>query len=659
MKIAIRQLRLIGISRNYLASFLDNEEVRPLSIVAGEISTGKSSVLEFIDFCLGASSYPRHLEIERQVRSAQLEIGLEGRVYVVERALAEREKVAFVHECALEDLDKPHGKRRHPIDPPGDPNSLSMFLLDHCGLAGVTLKQAPTQESSAVDPLSFRNLMWLAFMPNNRLDSKQLLHEGNRHLFRKMRQVIEVVFEVHDDQAAKLAEAIDEARKRRQQLELDVSSLETFLEEHDVDDALQLESAHSDLESEESRIAAQLMELNRTMRAHSDFARSLRSEYAAKTQEARQLAARNRDRETLLKRLLPLRGQYAEDESKLVFYDEARQLFDPLRVEMCPSCLQRLPHAPHIEEGHCSLCGQEVGLVDAESIDVAAELAAVRLRRREIDRYIEEVGGELRETQAALVVSSAQENELQSRLDNEVAEALSPFVAERDALIGARGDLRNQRTEIQREISWRASLERRRLDMSRLDDRIRLLREQADELEAHRRSRDVVVRELADRFGSILRDFGFPKVDEPKPPSLDADFVPHVRGNPYRDIGSSGALTLISLAWILSLFELAVESGFPHPGFLLIDSPQKNLTPPRDAAAADEFRDPGIALRVWEHISSWSQQAGGAAQLIVVDNEPPDQVLQEVVVRYSGRVDEPPYGLIDNEIPGSVPPPSP
>ena len=82
----------------------------------------------------------------------------------------------------------------------------------------------------------------------------------------------------------------------------------------------------------------------------------------------------------------------------------------------------------------------------------------------------------------------------------------------------------------------------------------------------------------------------------------------------------------------------------------MIDSPQKNLMPEAGAPAGDEFGDPAIPWRVWEHIVGWSGAMGSAAQIIVVDNRPPDVADPYVVVRYSGRGDEPPYGLIDDEI---------
>ena len=49
-------------------------------MIAGAFSTGKSSILEFIAYCLGGRSHPQHAEILRRVRSALLEVELSSRV---------------------------------------------------------------------------------------------------------------------------------------------------------------------------------------------------------------------------------------------------------------------------------------------------------------------------------------------------------------------------------------------------------------------------------------------------------------------------------------------------------------------------------------------------------------------------------------------------
>ncbi|MFN8205341.1 MAG: hypothetical protein U0S48_22520 [Solirubrobacteraceae bacterium] len=63
---------------------------------------------------------------------------------------------------------------------------------------------------------------------------------------------------------------------------------------------------------------------------------------------------------------------------------------------------------------------------------------------------------------------------------------------------------------------------------------------------------------------------------------------------------------------------------------------------PDETAGSDEFSDPAIPRRVWEHLTAWSKSMGQTAQIIVVGNRPPHVADSEVIVRFSGRADEPP-----------------
>jgi hypothetical protein len=92
------------------------------------------------------------------------------------------------------------------------------------------------------------------------------------------------------------------------------------------------------------------------------------------------------------------------------------------------------------------------------------------------------------------------------------------------------------------------------------------------------------------------------------------------------------------------MFELAIESGGPHPGFLMLDSPQKNLAPTPERKR-DEYMDPAIVARMYRHITEWLGRHP-EAQIVIVDHEPPTFVQDRVIVRYTRRADQPPYGLI-------------
>jgi hypothetical protein len=647
VSIRIRRLRLVGATKNYDVNFTSEGRVRPLSVVAGEISTGKTSVLEFIAYGLGAGDHPQHQEVQRQVRSVLLELELSGEVAVVERAAFSDQGVAFVHHCSLDELARPHAKSRRVIEPAGADDSLSMLLLEHCGLAGISLKEAPTKEDSPLHPLSFRDVLWLCFLENPRLDSRALLFEPTYMKNLKLRQVIEVIFGVHDDQLAKLGDQLRKLDEQRLRREGALDSLRAFLDENEVPDRLELAGRREQHERELTATREALTGLEQRMAAATEFATDLRAAYAGARETASRSANAVRYNETLLRRLLPLRAQYGEDERKLTFFSEAKTLFDPLQVEFCPSCLQRLPEAATITGGHCSLCRQPIPEGET-AIDVKAELAAVRARRREIDRYVADVEDGLQQATAEYAEARDTEQRAQADLDSAVAQSLSPYVSERDRLIGERQRLSDAIRQVETQLGWYESLDQRQVEIGRLEEQIVRIRKEIETRREAQINRDELIETLTGRFNSILSDFGFPKLDDPRPPYLDKNFVPHVRDVSYRDIGSAGAMTLISLAWQLALFELAVEEGYPHPGFLMIDSPQKNLTP-EGAPREDEFGDPAIGAHVWHHLVEVSARLGDRAQLIVVDNRPRPEADFAIVVRYTGVRGDDPYGLIDNE----------
>jgi hypothetical protein len=647
--IGVRRLRLTGLSEDYLVDLCDEDgNPRSLAIIAGEISTGKTAVLEFIDYCLGKGRHPAYVEIERQARSAQLEVDLSGEICVIERTLFASENVARIHHCRLAGMGDPHGISKVPLGPAGNPESLNWTLLANAGLEGVILKEAPTQAASGVDPLSFRDVMWLSFLDSDRMLARHnLLFESADHMKRlKLKQLIEVTFGVHDQELASIADRVRLVERERESQKAEIASLETFLREQEVPDRLEVQAlveAHSE---QLGGLRAELGTLDEEMRAASDFADAARRRYGSLRREAGLASVRIRDRDTLLRRLLPLRAQYAEDERKLVFYGEAKQLFDPLHVTVCPSCLQELDEVPEIERNRCTLCGSEIE-TGTEEINVEAERAAIRTRLRAISRYIEEVEEQLGEDRGAYERLSAAESDAQAEMDSDMSEQLAPFVAQRDQLVRAISDLGAERRHLQRQLGWIEGVERRTRELETLQKRIAELRDEQRALEEDRPSRDAVVGDLSARFGELLRAFGFPKLDDPVGPSLDSDFVPHVRGSRYDEIGSRGGITLVALAWQLAIFERAIELGRPHPGFLMIDSPQTNLRPPDQEP--DEFSTEEIGARLWHHLHGWSNGPGRGAQLIVVDHRPPAEVWGAVVAAYSGRADRPPYGLIANE----------
>lgn len=128
---------------------------------------------------------------------------------------------------------------------------------------------------------------------------------------------------------------------------------------------------------------------------------------------------------------------------------------------------------------------------------------------------------------------------------------------------------------MERGLRLYAGLRGRETNVGRLDANLNALREQRNLLADQASERREVVAAVSSRFGQILTDFKYPKLERP---FIDDKWVPHVRDLPYQQ-ASSGARTLLSIAWCLAIFETAVERQLFHPGFLMLDSPQLAIKP--------------------------------------------------------------------------------
>ncbi|SCF19034.1 hypothetical protein GA0074695_4182 [Micromonospora viridifaciens] len=683
--IRVRRLRLVGPERHYQVDFVDREtdNLNSLSVIAGAFSTGKSTVLEFIDYCLGAGDYPRHPEVIAKVLHAFVELELSGTSYVIERGLGDQSGHVFLRPGRLDDGAGPPVERR-PIKPPGSPDSLSSLLLMHCGLEGVQLREAPTQANSGTDPLSFRDLMGLCFLPNERVASKSLLFETQHMKALKLRQVVDVVFDVHDDRAVDLGQRIKDLETRLARARVAYEAAQQIVEEQRLGGRMDLEMARDRAAEELAVVAREQDAIDQRVAAAAGFAEAQRRRHQAAAEEARRADAMLRDRETQLRRMVPLRAQYAADVAKLTMLTEAHQLFDPLQIKVCPACLFALGRTIEVEDGACGLChnpvadangtltlgdvappavpeqngatngtaagpsGGNCALTDVDNslspFDVSTELRATKARLAELTRFVDDLDADVTRLRPRVAAARTAEQQAAAEVDHATTRAISPYLAERDALARRRQDATAAAQLAAAGLQMVSSLERRANDVLRLDRSVKALREELATAGQDRTDRAAIIRTISDRFAAILADWRYPKLSGAR---LNDELVPFVRDLRYTS-ASSGGRTLISLAWILAIFEVSWESGGSHPGFLFLDSPQKNLgqTGERDA----EFADTVTIADFYKHLHTWLAGRGAGAQIIIVDNAPPAEVENDVVVRYSGRADQPPYGLIDDAI---------
>ncbi|WP_143227737.1 hypothetical protein [Actinomyces naeslundii] len=653
--IRIRRLQLFtppGADRTYEVDFTLDGKWRPLSIIAGASQTGKTSTIEYIIYCLGGSSFPEHEEMAHRVAAVALEIEIDGIIHTIERTAAGTpSKFASIWSTSL-DKRSSATETRLTIDPPSDPDSLSQFLLAAFGMRGIRLPLSPSRADSETQALSIRDVSRIFYFRNSRLDSQNLLEErGNPVVAQKLQQTIDLVFNVADASLTQLKDRIRAAEQAKRQAERSTEMLKAIVDSEYPSGPAGVETQESDALKLAAKIRAHIESLDSNELNRQGATEDLRRSLTKAEAEVKAWDVRVRGRESLIDRLRSLALQYADDKKKLIFLKEAERLFNPLHVTHCPACFAELAPHPHItSSGRCSLCNHETNIEgddehsrgDGKQL-IERELAATTRRLDQLNIYLDSLTRELDKFYSSREHASALAKSVAAELDR-VASLPAPFLALRDQLTKQLAEVEKDAAHQTQGIRLWDRVRQSQNEVALRVGQLAQLRKEHRE-QAKRPDRDSVVRAISDRFVRILGEFGYPKLDNAW---LDAKLKPTVRGVNYTK-ASSGGLTLISLAWALALWETAYERKALAPGILIIDSPQKNLG---HSARPDDndFADAKLVNNVYEHVKRWLATAGAGAQIIFVDNSPPLSVEDHVIVRFSGRATQPPFGLIDDAI---------
>ena len=424
-------MRLHGTTRDYEVRFDRDDELLPVSVIAGPIRTGKTTVLRLIDWCLGAGRHPEHPQLER-VTAALLEVDLHGRPHVIARQLFSDATFVQLHATALRGLGEPHGVTKMPVGPPSDSDSLSAFLVDLCGLSGSMIRRRPSADDSETFALSYRNLSWLAYLPVDRLEGHRLLHEDRpQDRMHQHRQTLDIAFDVADAALSRAIARLNAAKLKVASLDTEIRAVERYL----GDDLLtreEIEQRRAKSQKQQDDLEAKLAAIDAGIRASDSYPERLRQRAFEASSAARQISIRLRDRRTLLARLAPLRHQYSDELKKLNFVQEARQVLDPLPVVRCPVCASAL-NAPGIQHGTCELCGQVPPPAPEDAaVDLSSEVRSVEARLRELSNYIAEIDDHVTTLAGEFAEARAVELSTQREIDEAARQAVTPFLGERD-----------------------------------------------------------------------------------------------------------------------------------------------------------------------------------------------------------------------------------
>ncbi|CAJ6804534.1 ATPase involved in DNA repair [Burkholderia pseudomallei] len=568
-----------------------------LNVIYGASNTGKSFIVEAIDFMLGGK--PPLRDIPERVGYDLVLLGLEtldGQSFTLWRSMdgggfrlyEGLHQTPPATDAPYKQLDEQHSDRN-------DAN-LSSFLLSLCGLGGKRVRKNSRNETNS---LSFRNIARLMIVNETEITQQSSpLFDGNPIANTPNLATFKLLLTGTDDSALVASNKREpEDLSREAQLQL----LDQLL--GDYRDRLK-ELTRSPKELEE-----QLEKIDTSLRQQAAQVNTTEAEFqhaAGKRRELRKKLEESRERRTevgaMLERFSLLDRHYASDIERLRAVEEGGTLFNVLGSGHCPLCGASPAH--HRADAECD------GNIDAVVQAARMEIAKIEILRGELSVTVHSL-----EREAASFDSKmpAAVRELAS-ISESVEELIAPKLSN---LRRSYSEFADKRAEVREALALYATvqdMERRRTDLENGAEE-----EKAGALA----STDIpttVAHSFAKTVEGILAGWHFPETGDVHFDSKTRDIV--IAGKSRSAFGK-GLRAITHAAFTLGLLAFCRERQTPHTGFVVLDSPLLAYREP------DGTEDDLTGTDLQEQFYAYLETLPVDTQVIVIENtDPPDAIMK-------------------------------
>lgn len=568
-----------------------------LNVIYGASNTGKSFIVEAIDFMLGGK--PPLRDIPERVGYDLVLLGLEtldGQSFTLWRSMdgggfrlyEGLHQTPPATDVPCKQLDEQHSDRN-------DAN-LSTFLLSLCGLGGKRVRRNSRNETNS---LSFRNIARLMIVNETEITQQSSpLFDGNPIANTPNLATFKLLLTGTDDSALVASNKREpEDLSREAQLQL----LDQLL--GDYRDRLK-ELTRSPKELEE-----QLEKIDNSLRQQAAQVNTTEAEFqqaAGKRRELRKKLEESRERRTevgaMLERFGLLDKHYASDIERLRAVEEGGTLFNVLGSRHCPLCGASPAH--HRADAECE------GNIDAVVQAARTEIAKIEVLRRELSATMHSLEREAASFDGKM---PAAVRELAS-ISESVEELIAPKLS---SLRKSYSEFADKRAEVREALALYATvqdMERRRTDLENGTDE-----EKAGALA----SADIpttVAHSFAKTVEGILAGWHFPEAGDVYFDSKTRDIV--IAGKSRSAFGK-GLRAITHAAFTLGLLAFCRERQTPHTRFVVLDSPLLAYREP------DGTEDDLTGTDLQERFYSYLETLPADTQVIVIENtDPPDAIMK-------------------------------
>lgn len=562
------------------------------SVVHGPSDTGKSFIVDAIDFALGSSGLK---EIPELLGYTHVMLGVrseDGRQVTLARPIASG-RIGIYPGDLREAPEAPPEQSLATKHNAATTDNLSRFLLALIGLDEKRIRKNVRNETVS---LSFRHLAHFSIVDETQMQSEvSPVFTGNVMSRTAELSVLKLLLEGNDDSSL---EAVESNQDRNRLKAAKAEVIESMISEleHRLDQQPSAEELKDQLANLNSSIAAQSSSLDDSSASRSSALR----EVADEQDLLAKLRAQFTNNGALKARLSLLDEQYSSDLSRLEMIGEAGSLLGFFDTSTCPFC------------GSDALAPHDTSAVAHSTETPFADSVESEMRKTELLR-------------ADLLLTLDELQQEQNVIRDDFAASRSRLAERQTALAELDANLRPVKSEIRMLVEARSTVESALALWAQLDSlKARLtaiMAETAAETAAAATAIGLLtIDAFSAQISALLAEWGFPDADTVRYDRSEQDIV---AGGQLRAAHGKGVRAILHAAFSIALAQYCVARDLPHPGFVVLDSPLVTYRPPThdEPVGEDEDLPVDFTARFYASVEAVDPRI----QVIVMENvAPPD-----------------------------------
>lgn len=567
-----------------------------LNVICGASDTGKSFLIEVIDFLLGGSDLRDIPELHGYEKARITINSSEKGIWTFERSIAGGNYKIFQGDIQVSTNVQPNGmlKMKHAA---GREDNISGWLLGALGLLSQNIRKNAQGDCRS---LSFRDIARLVIV-----DEREIIRQNSPYLTGQYisktaeKSTLKLLLTGLDDSSIVPFEVSSQEEKNDQAKAELIEQWISDLNDEILENGYEREELNQQIDKLNSSITLTREKIDLALLKFKEMTNSRR----VIVQKREEIKDRIADIDSMLGRFDLLRQQYLSDLNRLMAIEESGSLFVHYERLSCPQC-GAPPHAQHSVE----TCNEHVELI---VIAALAEMEKIKILASDLDSTITALKNEYSNNLDKL----NDVDEQFTLIDNEIRNASAPEIA-----------------NVQSDYALFVDARSKALSYLSLFTRLDKLLSQKENLFGIEGNSDTdnkkiltnlpikILHEFSKTVEKILEAWDFPDTGDVYFDEVTMDFVINgkLRGN-----RGKGLRAITHAAVTLGLLEFCKERSLPHPGFVVIDSPLLAYYEPE--GESDSLK--GSALK--KNFYKYLLEEHSDSQIIIIENEHPPELFED------------------------------